>query len=64
MVRRPGDDSPEPPGGRAAERLRDLIDGRFPEGDEPSETPTPADDPDEPAPNDPSSTGEHEMNDQ
>jgi hypothetical protein len=30
MVRRPDDREPEPPGGRAAERLREYIDQRFP----------------------------------
>ena len=29
MPRRPGDTEPEPPGGRAAERLREFIDQRF-----------------------------------
>jgi len=29
---RPGDQQPEPPGGRAAERLREFIAGRFPDG--------------------------------
>jgi hypothetical protein len=32
MPRRPGDTEPEPPGGRAAERLREFIDQRFPGG--------------------------------
>src|SRR5512135_3657831 len=32
MTRRPGDNTPEPPGGRAAERLREFIDQRFPGG--------------------------------
>lgn len=32
MPRRPGDTNPEPPGGRAAERLREFIDQRFPGG--------------------------------
>lgn len=32
MTRRPDDFTPEPPGGRAAERLREFIDQRFPEG--------------------------------
>jgi hypothetical protein len=32
MTRRPGDLTPEPPGGRAAERLREFLDQRFPEG--------------------------------
>ena len=30
-MRRPGDDTPEPPGGRAAERLRDFLRERMPE---------------------------------
>ena len=30
MVRRPGDKTPEPPGGRAAERLRMFEDARRP----------------------------------
>ena len=30
MTRRPGDDTPDPPGGRAAERLREFLDQRFP----------------------------------
>ena len=32
MTRKPGDNTPEPPGGRAAERLREFIDQRFPDG--------------------------------
>lgn len=32
MPRRVGDEEPEPPGGRAAERLREFIDERYPEG--------------------------------
>jgi hypothetical protein len=32
MTRRPGDKTPEPPGGRAAERLREFIEERFPDG--------------------------------
>ena len=28
MTRRPGDDTPEPPGGRAAERLREFLEQR------------------------------------
>jgi hypothetical protein len=32
MPRRPGDTVPDPPGGRAAERLREFIDQRFPGG--------------------------------
>jgi hypothetical protein len=31
-MRRPDSESPEPPGGRAAERLRDLLGRRFPGG--------------------------------
>ena len=37
MTRRPGDTEPEPPGGRAAERLREFIDQRFPGGSPPRE---------------------------
>jgi hypothetical protein len=47
MVKRPEDQMPEPPGGRAAERLREFLrqryqDGVPPEGppDSPPETPT------------------------
>jgi hypothetical protein len=36
MTRRPGDTEPEPPGGRAAERLREFINQRFPGGLPPS----------------------------
>jgi hypothetical protein len=32
MIQKPGDNTPEPPGGRAAERLREFIDQRFPGG--------------------------------
>jgi hypothetical protein len=32
MTRRPGDRTPEPRGGRAAERLREFLDQRYPEG--------------------------------
>jgi hypothetical protein len=32
MTRRPGDEAPEPPGGRAEERLREFIGQRFPGG--------------------------------
>jgi hypothetical protein len=32
MTHRPGDDKPQPSGGRAAERLREFIDQRFPGG--------------------------------
>jgi hypothetical protein len=37
MPRRPGDTEPEPPGGRAAERLREFVDQRFPGGSPPRE---------------------------
>ncbi|TDD75075.1 hypothetical protein [Actinomadura rubrisoli] len=37
MVRRPDDAAPEPPGGRAAERLREFEAARFPEPEEPEE---------------------------
>jgi hypothetical protein len=36
MPRRAGDEEPEPPGGRAAERQREFIDERYPEGLDPS----------------------------
>jgi hypothetical protein len=43
MTRKPGDHEPEPPGGRAAERLREFLKERFGEGtgppDESSEQP-------------------------
>jgi hypothetical protein len=35
MTKRPDDETPEPTGGRAAERLREFIDARFPEGERP-----------------------------
>ena len=35
MTRRPGDTEPEPPGGRAAARLREFIKQRFPGGPPP-----------------------------
>jgi hypothetical protein len=35
VVRRPGDPDPDPPGGRAAERLREFLEGRFPAGEVP-----------------------------
>jgi hypothetical protein len=55
VVRRPDDPNPEPPGGRAAERLRDFLQGRFPDDEpplpegaggprEPPPPPPPADD--------------------
>jgi len=37
MPRRPGDTEPEPPGGRAAKRLDEFIDQRFPGGPPPRE---------------------------
>jgi hypothetical protein len=37
MPRRPGDNEKDPPGGRAAERLREFIDQRFPGGSPPRE---------------------------
>ncbi len=37
MTRRPGDTEPDPPGGRAAERLREFINQRFPGGPPPRE---------------------------
>lgn len=37
MPRRPGDTEPEPPGGRAAKRLREFINQRFPGGSPPRE---------------------------
>jgi hypothetical protein len=36
MTRRPGDTESEPPGGRAAERLREFLAQRFPGGIPPS----------------------------
>jgi len=36
MPRRTGDQEPEPPGGRAAERLREFIEQRYPDEPEPS----------------------------
>ena len=38
MTRRPGDTESEPPGGRAAERLREFIAQRFPHGLRPEES--------------------------
>ena len=38
MTRRPDDNEPEPPGGRAAERLREFIAQRFPRGLRPAES--------------------------
>lgn len=37
MTRRPGDTEKGPPGGRAAERLREFIDQRFPGASPPRE---------------------------
>lgn len=37
MPRRPGDTEPEPPGGRAAKRLSEFINRRFPGGSPPRE---------------------------
>lgn len=37
MPRRPGDTEQEPPGGRAAERLREFIEQRFPGATPPRE---------------------------
>ncbi|HEV7237906.1 MAG TPA: hypothetical protein VGQ36_01600 [Thermoanaerobaculia bacterium] len=41
-MKRPGDDTPEPPGGRAAERLRDQVEGRWPQGLPEESLPMPA----------------------
>jgi hypothetical protein len=41
MPRRPGDERPDPPGGRAAERLRAFLKGRFPRGEVPATPPAP-----------------------
>ncbi len=43
-MRRPGDQTPDPPGGRAAERMRDFVQRRQPGGIGPvtDETPAPA----------------------
>jgi hypothetical protein len=50
MPRRPGDERPDPPGGRAAERLRAFLKGRFPRGEVPPTPPAPQRErPDEPA---------------
>jgi hypothetical protein len=39
MTRRPDDPSPEPPGGRAAQRLREFLEQRIPQvPDPPKET--------------------------
>jgi len=39
MTRRPGDTSPEPEGGHAAERLREFIEQRYPDEVPEPETP-------------------------
>jgi hypothetical protein len=39
MMRGPNDAEPEPPGGRAAERLREFLAQRFPRGLRPEESP-------------------------
>jgi hypothetical protein len=39
MMRGPNDTEPEPPGGRAAERLREFLAQRFPRGLRPEESP-------------------------
>jgi hypothetical protein len=44
-MRCPGDDTPPPPGGRAAERLREMLKKRFPQGTEPEGTLAPEDTP-------------------
>jgi hypothetical protein len=36
-MKRPGDDEPEPEGGRAAERLREFLQERLPAGASPEE---------------------------
>jgi len=41
MPDRPDDTNPEPPGGRAAERLREFMNERFPEGLPPEQSPLP-----------------------
>ena len=40
MTRRPGERDPDPPGGRAAQRLREFIEQRFPGRKGPSEPDT------------------------
>jgi hypothetical protein len=50
MPRRPGDEQPDPPGGRAAERRRAFLKGRFPGGEvPPAEADAERDDEEEPA---------------
>jgi hypothetical protein len=43
-MRTPGDDTPEPPGGRAAERLRDFLRERAPADQQPEDDASPSDD--------------------
>jgi hypothetical protein len=43
MTRKPSDKTPTPPGGRAAERLREFLDQRYPGGLPPEESPLPED---------------------
>jgi hypothetical protein len=62
MPRRPGDERPDPPGGRAAERRRAFLKGRFPRGEVPPTPPEeagPGDDEEPAAP----STGRDEEDD-
>ncbi|HEU0131193.1 MAG TPA: hypothetical protein VFQ85_09415 [Mycobacteriales bacterium] len=64
MVRRPGEDEPDAPGGHAADRLREFLDERIPGGEEPSETPPdPDDEPDDAASHSDSATGDTTMPD-
>jgi hypothetical protein len=41
MPRRPEDERPDPPGGRAAERLRAFLKGRFPSSEDAPDRPVP-----------------------
>jgi hypothetical protein len=43
MTRKPSDKTPKPPGGRAAERLREFLDQRYPGGLPPEASPLPED---------------------
>jgi len=36
-MKKPGDETPDPPGGRAAERLREFLDQRLPPGASPED---------------------------
>ncbi len=36
-MKKPGDDTPDPPGGRAAERLREFLEKRLPPGATPDD---------------------------